>query len=175
MGRRDCKQIKLPYRILIPLLMSLPFLLTGFQKNYSELAEAKDPVFYLCLVPVLLYAFVFTYRISCDERNTRTFFFFYAVLFLLTLIVPYHTSEDLSSSVHLLAAYSSFAVFQLIIFSRALRKPGILRFYTAGLFTSFMICMSTGTINAPAELVCGIVISIVLDMLARSDAKRRNA
>ena len=171
MGRYDCKQIRLPYRILIPLLMSLPFLLTGFQKNYSELAEAGDPVFYLCLVPVLLYAFVFTYRISCHERNTRTFFFFYAVLFLLTLVVPYHTAEDIFSSIHLLAAYSSFGIFQLLIFSRALQKPDILRFYTAGLFTSFMICMSTGTINAPAELVCGSVIAIVLDMLAHQTQK----
>ncbi len=161
-----CKQMRLLGRVIIPLLMALPLLLTKFRLNYSELAEAKDLVFLACLPPVLLYALFFAYRISFTAGRTRIYFAAYAVLFVLTLIIPYHTAEDLSSSIHLFCAYGSFAVFQLIIFSHSFRRPDVIRFYTAALFTSFMLCMMTGTINAGAELVCGAAIAAVLEALA---------
>ena len=147
--------------LIIPALLAIPMILTGFTLNYSGIAAEGLPVFYVCLVPVMIYTVIMTYRIAV-RNHIRFLWAVYIFLFVLTLIIPYHVPEDISSHIHLMCAYGSVIVFNVVILRSLLSKPGLLRFYLCMCVVAGLTCLMDGTINGPAELIYAVSISILL-------------
>ncbi len=144
--------------LIIPVLLGIPMIMTGFRTNYSGIAAEGLPVFYICLIPVMVYTVIMTYRISV-RNHIRILWALYIFLFILTLVIPYHVPEDMSSHMHLFCAYGSVLVFNVIMLKSMLKRPQLLRSYLCMCILSGLACLWDGTINGPAELLYAISIS----------------
>ncbi|MBQ1531999.1 MAG: hypothetical protein IIZ57_07670 [Solobacterium sp.] len=147
--------------LVIPALLGIPMIMTGFTLNYSGIAAEGLPVFYVCLVPVMVYTVIMTYRTAVRYR-IRFLWAVYISLFILTLVIPYHVPEDISSHIHLICAYGSVLVFNVIILRSLLPRPELMRFYLFMCVIAGLTCLSDGTINGPAELIYALSISVIL-------------
>ncbi len=147
--------------LIIPVLLGIPMIITGFKLNYSGIAAMRLPVFYVCLIPVMIYTVIMTYRIAV-RNHIRFLWVVYILLFILTLVIPYHVPEDISSHIHLFCAYGSVLVFNVMMIKAMLTRPGLLRVYLCMCVIAGLTCMMDGTINGPAELIYAITISALL-------------
>lgn len=147
--------------LIIPVLLGIPIIMTRFTLNYSGIAAQRLPVFYVCLIPVMIYTVIMTYRIAVRFR-IRYLWIIYISLFFLTLVIPYHVPEDISSHIHLMCAYGSVLVFNVLLLRALLSKPGLMRYYLFMCAVAGLTCLRDGTINGPAELIYAISISFIL-------------
>ena len=147
--------------LVIPVLLSIPMIITGFTLNYSGIAAEGLPVFYMCLIPVMIYTVIMTYRIAVRD-HIRFLWAVYISLFILTLVIPYHVPEDISSHIHLFCAYGSVLVFNVMMIKALLARPELIRIYLCMCVIAGLTCMMDGTINGPAELIYAISISVLL-------------
>ncbi len=154
--------------LIIPFLLVVPFLKDSFRENYSSLSRRGDPLFFICLIPLAAYTVYMIRSLCLKDRRLRPLYLLYVLLLVLTFLVPYHIPEDMFSSLHLVFSYGAFIVFQLIIFPQLSVRQSLMRFYTCGLFLSLLICFTAASISAPAEAVCGIVISITMERLSEA-------
>lgn len=147
--------------LIIPVLLGIPMIMTGFTLNYSGIAVIRLPVFYMCLIPVMIYTAIMTYRIAVRD-HIRFLWAVYISLFILTLVIPYHVPEDISSHIHLFCAYGSVLVFNVMMIKALLARPELIRIYLCMCVIAGLTCMMDGTINGPAELIYAISISVLL-------------
>lgn len=169
MYEKKCKWSHLISDLIIPACLLIPMIMTGFSENYSGLLNRNRLFFYCCAGIAFCWCVLVTYRFSWHSlrKYQRLLWMLYILLFLLTLLVPYHVPEDLFSQLHLIFAYGSFLAFNLLIFREILYIPKYLTVYAAGLFTSFLLCITAGEISGPAEAVTAVIISVLLGRIER--------
>ena len=87
---------------------------------------------------------------------------FMDLLAVLTMVIPYHTQADLLSNLHVLCANGTLFVFNYIVIFSSLHSLSKLRLYFMFVLPSFLLILTTMSINGLCETVYAWGISVYL-------------
>lgn len=140
----------------IPLILNVPCFF-HLEDNYTGLLSS-DKYWLIARILFLLFLVYLSYFF----KKERKWFLCFTMLAFGAFFTPWIEENSLLCTLHLLFAYSSFLVFNIMLFKRYVYQTKYLTIYLSILIFVFFLCLQAMEVSLLAEAIYGACISILL-------------
>ena len=162
--------------LLTGVLCLLPF--AGYDPvtvNYTGLFQASPVRTWLCMGPALILETIL-FLAAAKRRLPSSKYplpsFFLLVLVIGLMVMPYRKEHDLSTNVHLILAFGTLVLLNVLVVRILAVTPKILMFYAAGSLLAFFTALTASSINGLSELIYAAVLTAALRAAAEPPVHR---